>query len=498
MQHAPALSPLPLGAVVLHDGLARRRRELVRELVRSYRPDDLLQNHLLEAGLVQINEQPNDIHWGWESPTSMVRGHYVGHWMSAMAYFWATTGDTWAKGSLDHVVSRLAECQEANGGEWLLGIPEKYLHWIKRGQPVWAPMYIVHKNLMGLFDAHTLAGNEQALPMIVSMARWMTRFTDDMSTDELDDLLDWETGGIQEIWADLYGLTGDKEHLELVHRFDRRRLLEPLLAGEDNLTNMHANQTVPEILSAARAFEVTGDTRWRDAVLAYWKCAVTDRGTFATGGATFGEFWTPPHEFAARLGRSNQEHCVVFNMQRLAEKLLQWTGEAQYADYLERNRYNGTYAQQHPQTGMVAYYLPLDAGARKEWSTRTSTFSCCLATMTQAGSRHGLTTFYTSGTAGLTIAEYLPATASWSVGGVDVEVEVATAEVPPPPSKADFQHGMPAHRPGYFTVEISVRTGSPVEFPLSLRLPWWLAGPPRLTIDGDVDRVLLRRPRPGR
>ncbi|MDP9183781.1 MAG: glycoside hydrolase family 127 protein [Actinomycetota bacterium] len=479
-----ALTPLPLGSVELTYGMAWSRRELVRELVRSYTPDNLLQNHLLEAGLIQINEQPQGIHWGWESPTSMVRGHYVGHWMSAMATFWATTGDTWAKGLLDHVVSRLAECQQANGGEWLLGIPEKYLHWIKKGQPVWAPMYIVHKNLMGLFDAHTLAGNEQALPMIEAMARWMLRFTDDMTTEELDDLLDWETGGMQELWADLYGLTGEKDHLELVHRFDRRRLIDRLVAGEDALTNMHANQTVPEIMAAARAYEVTGETRWRDAVLAYWKCAVTDRGTFATGGQTFGEFWPPPFEYAARLGKSNQEHCVVYNMCRLAEKLLQWTGEAQYADYLERNRYNGTYAQQHPQTGMVAYYLPLHAGGRKEWSTRTETFSCCLATMTQGGARHGLTTFYTDGT-GLTLAEYLPTVGSWEVGGVAVQVTVGTHEVPPPPSKADFEHGMPPHRPEHFTVDIEVRADSPVEFPLSLRLPWWLTAAPRLTIDGS-------------
>jgi DUF1680 family protein len=464
--------------------MAWQRRELVRELIRSYQPDHLLQNHLLEAGIIQINEQPKDIHWGWESPTSMVRGHYVGHWLSAAAYFWATTGDPWAKGALDHVVSRLAECQRSNGGEWLLGIPEKYLHWIKRGQAVWAPMYIVHKNLMGLFDAHTLAGNEQALPMIEAMARWMLRFTDDMSREELDDLLDWETGGIQELWADLYGLTGDKDHLELVNRFDRRRLVDRLVRGEDALTNMHANQTVPEILGAARAYEVTGDTRWRDAVLAYWKCAVTDRGTFATGGQTFGEFWTPPFEWAARLGRSNQEHCVVFNMCRLAEKLLRWTGEAQYADYLERNRYNGLYAQQHPRTGMVAYYLPLHAGGRKEWSTRTETFSCCLATMTQQGPRHGLTAWYEDDR-GLTVAEYLPSRATWSRQGVPVTVDIATHEVPPPPSKADFEHGLPPHRPDWFAVDLDVQAESPVAFALSFRLPWWISGAPEVLVDGE-------------
>ena len=331
--------------------------------MRSLQPRNLLLNHLLEAGLTQINEKPEGIHWGWESPTSMVRGHFVGNWMSAMAYFWATTGDTWAKGQLDHVVGELARCQEANGGEWLCGIPEKYLHWIKQGKPVWAPMYIVHRNMMGLLDAHTLAGNDQALELVINQCRWLTRFTDGMSDDELDDLLDWETGGMQELFADLFAITGAPEHRELIRRFDRRRLIEPLLKGEDPLTNMHANQSVQEIVAAARCYEVTGDVRWREACEAYWKCAVTDRGFFATGGQTFGEFWPPPFSQAPRLGKSNQEHCVVYHLSRLAEHLLRWTGDAQYADYLERNRYNGTFAQQHPQTAMVAYYLPLEPGA---------------------------------------------------------------------------------------------------------------------------------------
>lgn len=479
-----ALRPLPLGAVQLRNGLDLSRRELTREYVRSLKPRNLLLNHLLESGRAQINEKPEGIHWGWESPTSMVRGHFVGNWMSAMAYFWATTGDSWAKGQLDHVVDELALCQEANGGEWLAGIPEKYLHWIKQGRPVWAPMYIVHRNLMGLFDAHSLTGNDTALQLVINQCRWLTRFTDGMSDDELDDLLDWETGGMQEVFADLYGVTGAPEHRELLRRFDRRRLIEPLLKGEDPLTNMHANQTAQEIVAAARAYEVTGDERWREACEAYWRCAVTDRGTFATGGQTYGEFWTPPFEFAARLGKSNQEHCVVFHMSRLAGHLLEWTGDPQYADYLERNRYNGIFAQQHPQTGMVAYYLPLGPGERKVWSTPTETFSCCLATCVQVHAMHGSRVFYSSDRR-LTIAQYVSSAATWTIGSTKVTFTVATSEVPPPPGKADFDHGLPAHRPDSTSVDIDVVTDAPVEFALDLRLPWWISAAPQLLVDGE-------------
>lgn len=480
----PVLRPLPLGAVQLGSGLDRARRDVSREYVRSLQPPNLLLNHQLEAGRVQINARPEGIHWGWESPTSMVRGHFIGNWMSAMAHYWATTGDTWARGQLDHVVEELALCQQANGGEWVAGIPEKYLHWIKQGRAAWAPMYIAHRPLMGLFDAYRLTGNDRALEMVVNACRWFTRFTDGMSDDELDDLLDWETGGIQELFADVYGVTGAGEHRELLRRFDRRRLIEPLLAGVDPLTNMHANQTAQEIVAAARAYEVTGEPRWRLACEAYWRCAVTARGTFATGGQTFGEYWAPPFEFAARLGATNQEHCVVHHMSRLAGHLLEWTGDAQYADYLERNRYNGVFAQQHPHTGMVAYYLPLGPGGSKQWSTPTETFSCCLATSIQAHAQHGTKAFYTS-ERGLTLGQYLAARADWTVDGVAVSVSVDTFETPPEPGRADFEHGLPPHRPAARAVDIVLSAQAPVEFTLDLRLPWWTAAAPGLTVDGE-------------
>lgn len=121
-----------------------------------------------------------------------------------------------------------------------------------------------------------------------------------------------------EAWADLYGITGEEQHLDLIHCYERPRLFDRLLAEEDPLTLHHANTPIPEIHGAARAYEVTGDERCRRIVKAYWKCVVTQRGVFLTGGQTVEEVWTSPFKMAAYLGESNQEHCVVYNMIRLA------------------------------------------------------------------------------------------------------------------------------------------------------------------------------------
>jgi len=159
---------------------------------------------------------------------------------------------------------------------------------------------------MGLYDMYHYAGNALALEIMNNAARWFYRWTREFTREQFDDILDYETGGMLEAWANLFGATGKPEHRELVYRYDRPRLFNRLLAGEDPLTNRHANTTIPEAHGAARAFEVTGDERWKKVVEAYWKCAVTDRGAFATGGQTNGEIWTPPFEFAARLGEKTK------------------------------------------------------------------------------------------------------------------------------------------------------------------------------------------------
>ncbi len=478
-----AISP---GQVKLLPSMFQYRFDLNRRYLMSLRNGNLLQNHYMEAGLWGPRLHPGDCHWGWESPTCQLRGHFLGHWLSAAARIYASTGDVEVKGKADRIVSELARCQEENGGEWVGSIPEKYLDWVARGKRVWAPHYTLHKTLMGLYDMAAYAENEQALDMMVRWAKWFYRWTSQFSREELDEILDVETGGMLEAWADLYGVTGEQEHLELIHRYDRPRLFDRLLAGEDPLTNRHANTTIPEAHGAARAYEVTGEERWREIVEAYWHCAVTDRGAFCTGGQTSGEIWTPPFEFAARLGDKNQEHCVVYNMMRLANYLLRWTGDVTYADYIERNLYNGILAQQNPETGMVAYFLPLQAGARKVWGTPTNDFWCCHGSLTQAHTLHNAYVYYQD-EEGLAVCQYVPTKLEWEWDGVPVAVkqvfdEEASTSRPRDPDGS-------VHRPKHWVIELSVRCEQPVAFALKLRLPWWLSGEARILINGEPEAI---------
>lgn len=476
------------GDVTLLDGILKKRTALNRKYLMSLKSENLLQNYYMEACIWNPPGRPDDCHWGWEAPTNQTRGHFLGHWLSAAAKLYASNNDMEIKAKADHIVSELARCQYENGGEWVGPIPEKYLHRIAEGRNTWAPNYVVHKILMGLFDMYAFAANEQALDILIRCAAWYHRWTENFSREQMDRILDYETGGMLEVFTDLYNITKKPEHLDLIHSFDRRLLFEKLIKGEDVLTNMHANTTIPEILGAARAWEVIGDKRWIDAVFAYWKSAVETRGTFCTGGQTSGEVYTPPFEFLTRLGRMNQEHCTCYNLMRLAKWLLVQTGDVSYADYIERNIYNGILAQQNPNTGMPAYFLPLDSGSQKIWGTPTETFWCCHGTMVQANSIHDSYIFYTNKD-GIYISQYFDSRLECKYNGTGISITQTTDTQAGNCGKiAGFDPGE-IRTPDTMKINIKVDCTIPVKMTLKLRIPWWAGIDSGVVINGKNNGI---------
>jgi DUF1680 family protein len=494
----PACKAFPQGQVRLTPSLFSNRAELNRNYLLSLKSKNLLQNFYWEAGMNSLilgadgKGYGEPIHMGWESPSCQLRGHFLGHWLSAAAHQIASTGDAELKAKADAIVVELGRCQVQNGGEWVGSIPEKYLTFIAEGKPVWAPQYTLHKTLMGLVDMYLCAGNAQALDIAKKFAHWFYTWSKNIPREKMDDILDYETSGMLEIWAELYHVTGEKMYLELLDKYYRGRLFDRLLAGEDPLTNRHANTTIPEALGAARAYEATGDVKWRKIVEAYWKKAVTDRGTFCTGGQTAGEVWTPPFEFSARLSDKNQEHCTVYNMIRLADFLFRWTGDAVYADYIERNIYNGILAQQNRNTGMVTYFLPLHAGAKKTWGTPTADFWCCHGTLVQAQTLHNRYIYYQADD-GITVAQYIPSVLNWTLGGNRITL-TQSFDSQTCNTQAPNQGDDAWNRPDQWVLNLRVDCDSAAEFALRFRLPEWLAGPARIEIDGQAVPITVKQP----
>ncbi|MEQ9825422.1 MAG: beta-L-arabinofuranosidase domain-containing protein [Puniceicoccaceae bacterium] len=463
--------------VRLLPGLFQERRNLNKQYLQRLSTRNLLQNHLLEAG-VRIDDASEQLHQGWESPHYQLRGHFAGHWLSSAARIAAADSDDILRARVAEVVRSLNHCQSLNGGQWVGSIPEKYFHMLESGQPVWSPQYTLHKTLMGLLDSHRYLQTPQALETLKNGANWFINWSDGLIQRGRGEVVySGECAGMLELWVDLYVQTGDSRYLALASRYAMPDLFASLLDGIDSLSNDHTNASIPWIHGAARLYEITGDATYRQIVETFWEKAVVHRGMFATTGNNAGEFWIPPQQFARFLGSRTQEHCTVYNMIRVASYLLNWTGESQYADYIERAIYNGILAQQHPTTGMVAYFLPTEPGAHKEWGSETHDFWCCHGTLVQA---HAMTESWIWGVAanGLALHQFIPSHAILEVNGQSVELEVS---LDPSADQSNFVQPDSTSR---WVVRVAIRTSSQQPWTLSIRQPEWAIEPGRIEIDG--------------
>ncbi len=494
--------------VRLTDPELLRRAGANRDYLLSLDSNNLLLNYRLEAGRPTENygALPKDIHGGWEFPSCQLRGHFLGHWLSAAALEYDRTGDRELLAKAQVIVDELELCQIDNGGTWAASIPEKYFHWIGIGKNVWAPHYTVHKTFTGLLDMYRCGHYEKALQVAERFADWFYDYSGRFTREEFDDVLDFETGGMLEIWAILLDLTGKEKYRTLLDRYYRQRLFAPLLAGEDPLTNMHANTTIPEVIGAARAYEVTGDVKWRQIAECYWNCAVTERGYFVTGGQTCGEVWTPKHRMASRRGDKNQEHCTVYNMMRLADFLFRWTGEPVYADYIEKNLYNGIMAQAYwqgsgshgqtdgyPNEGLLTYFLPMRAGGRKGWASRTQDFFCCHGTVVQANAILNHYLYYQKDEE-VYVCQYFDSVAEVTVNGRTVKLEQKedtlsgsfhlSSTSPARQSISPITSQVPEH-PECKMVYFAVTAEEEIEMTLHFRVPSWNEGEVEITLNGN-------------
>ena len=497
--------------VILKDEELLRRRSENRNYMLELDSHNLALNYLLEAGLFKTDRTPATIHGGWESPLCELRGHFLGHWLSAAAMHYQATGDRQIKAKADDLVDDLARCQEENGGQWAASIPEKYMYRISIGKKVWAPHYTIHKTFMGLLDMYELAGNEKALEVAVNFGEWFYNWSGKFSHEKFQEILDYETGGMLEIWVILYRITGKQMFRELMERYYRDSLFDGLLSGRDVLTNMHANTTIPEILGAAAWYDATGEEKMLNIVQKYWEMGIEKKGTYATGGQTCGEIWTPDGNLSARLGDKNQEHCTVYNLMRVADFLFRHTGEARFMDFYERNLYNGVMAQaywrgsfthgqksEYPEEGLLTYFLPLRPGARKGWASRTQDFFCCHGSLVQANAALNNAMYYADEAASeLYITQYFSSEAAVKIDGCDVKIRqwIDTLNGQKPFSDIGVAVQaindicpVVAGNPHLLAIDLQICCEKKTEMELKVRVPWW-AVTAKVYVDGTVLNV---------
>jgi DUF1680 family protein len=411
-----AVHPFDLQDVRLDDGPCKVAQEANRRYLHDLDLDRLLYAFRTNAGL----PAPGEPLGGWEAPDVEVRGHFPGHYLSACALMFRSTGDEELKAKADRMVAELATVQEALGGGYLSAFPESFLDRLeKRDRVTWAPLYVIHKIMAGPLDMYELAGNEQALEVLKGMAAYYKARADKLTDFEMERMLQTEFGGMSEVLHNLYGVTGDPDHLEVAHRYDQAAFLGPLALERDNLSFIHGNTQIPKICGAARHYELTGDERYRTITRFFWDRVVRTR-TYATGGTTSGERWPEPHRLADTLAPNNQECCKTHNMLKVTRYLFRWTADPVYADYYERAFWNGIIGTQHPETGMLLYYVPLATGHTKKWGTPYDSFWCCYGTGIESFSKLG-DSIYFHDASGIYVNLFVASTVSWQEKGLRLE-----------------------------------------------------------------------------
>ncbi len=456
------VQPFSLKQIRLLDGPFKDAMELDRKYLHDLSSDRLLHTFRLNAGLPS-SAQPLG---GWESPNGELRGHTMGHYLSACALMYCSTGDEELKAKADAIVAELAKCQEAIGETgYLSAYPETWFDRVEAGRQVWAPYYSLHKIYAGLLDMYTLCGNEQALEIVEKMAAWNKGRVDKLDEAQMQRMLNGnEQGGMNDAFANLYAITGKDVYLQMSRRFNQKSYVEPLLRSEDNLTGQHANSFIPNIIGTARQYEVTGDANDRKIAEFFWSQVVNHR-SYCTGGTSNDEHWRfEPDQMANQLGDCTQETCCTYNMLKLTRHLFSWEPDVKYADYYERDLYNSILSTQNPEDGMMMYFVPLATGRWKMYNTPDTCFWCCTGSGMENHAKYGDSIYFHNDNT-LYVNLFIPSELDWSQQNVRVIQET------------DF--------PEKDSTTLTVQTKKAKELDIRIRIPYWATQGAIIKMNGE-------------
>ena len=424
---AAAVAEFGFGDVELLDGPFRQAMLRNADYVLSLDPDRLLHNARQYAGLPP--KAPR--YGGWES--TGVGGHILGHFLTAASQQYAATGDPRFLKRINYVVSELALCQKAYGDGYVGCLPPVELATLRGfGKGIvdmkdpetfvggaWAPWYTEHKILNGLKDAWVLAGNTQARDVAFRLADWFEDMTVRLTHEQLQAMLEVEQGGVVDVLAELSALSGNPRYMETARRFRHRAILDPLLAGRDELPGRHANTQIPKIIGEARAYEVTGDADSRKIAENFWD-EVVHHHSYVMGGNSYDEHFFKEGETPSHIGACSAETCNTYNMLKLTEHIFSWEPREECADFYERALYNDILASQEPRRGMFAYFMSLEPGLFRTFSTPYDSFWCCVGTGIENHTRYGKAIYF-HGADVLYVNLFIPSRLTWAEKGLVLE-----------------------------------------------------------------------------
>lgn len=454
---APSQSP-PLTCVRLLDGPFADAVKVNRTYLLALDPDRLLAPFFREAGL-----EPKARPYGnWES--GGLDGHTAGHYLSALANMAASAADTpegELRRRLEYMLSELDRCQRASEDGYIGGVPGSRELWkaVASGRVgavnrKWVPWYNLHKTFAGLRDAWLLTGSGKARELLLRLGDWCDTLVAGLSEEQMQRMLDQEHGGMNEVLADIYAISGEPKYLELARRFNHKAVLDPLMRGQDQLTGKHANTQIPKVIGLQRIATLTGDKEALSGARFFWE-NVTSKRSVAFGGNSVSEHFNDPKDFRRMIeSREGPETCNTYNMLRLTEQLFASDPRAAYTDFYERALYNHILASIHSRVPGYVYFTPVRPGHYRVYSQPEKGFWCCVGTGMENPGRYGQF-IYAQATNGLYVNLFIASEVTVTNLGLTLRQETKFPDEP--------------------RTRLTLRLQKPATFTIHLRHPGWVA-----------------------
>ena len=438
-------------------------------------PDRLLHRFHLHAGLPVKGE----IYGGWESEG--LSGHTLGHYLSACALFYANTGQNVFKDRVSYIVDEWYRCQLARKNGYVGAIPNEDTLWgrVSRGEiksggfdlnGSWAPWYTVHKIMAGLVDAYVYCGNQQALKVVIALADWTAKTVDTLTEEKRLKMLNCEYGGMNEVLANIYAITGNQKYLDLSYKFHDEFVLGQLARGIDPMAGKHSNTNVPKAVGAARRYELTGNASDLKAASLFWEL-LAHHHAYVIGGNSNYEYLGEPDKLNDRLSDNTCETCNSYNLLKLTRHLYALDAKSSYFDFYERTLFNHILSSQNPEDGMMCYFTPLRMGTHKEFSDQFNTFTCCVGSGMENHSKYAEAIYAQTKNQDLFVNLFIPSVLNWKNRGIVVTQ----------------QTGFPLDEKVLLSFEMNRRQA----FTIFIRKPAWVQKDAVVYVNGSLIKVLV-------
>ena len=402
----------------------------------------MLNGRRRRAGLPELGIYP-----GSNQPAG-TRPGYLDHYLSGISLMYAQTGDDRFLERVNYIINALKECNDKlKGKEPLEGLARsginKNFEQILQGKLTldgpdeagypWGgttgnDWYGIHKYMAALRDAYLYCNNTLALQMLIEYAGPIVDFASKANPDLFDNMLDLEHGGMNEVFADLYALTGNEKYMQVSMKFNHQKVILNIANGKDVLYGRHANMQVPTFAGTARQYQLTGDKVSYNATAHFLDIVYRDH-TSAIGGNGCYERFGRPGEITKRLGYTSNETCNTYNMLKVALNYFESTGDLKQMDYFEKALYNHILASQDPQSGGVTYYTALAPGCFKSYSKGFDLEGvwCCVGTGMENHSKYG-EAIYFHNEKDLYVNLFIPSELKWKEKGLKLTMETQFPE----------------------------------------------------------------------